>query len=100
MSSNPLPTTGPLGKRKDYDVTNRDLLENAYLQNKVINDVHGTVAAVDQKVQTLAVTVASHAKVIDLLASIKTIALWLLGFLGIGGVASFLSFVRLWWNGH
>lgn len=100
--TNPLPTTGPLGKPDDYQVTNRDLYKNALEQNKVINEVHGTVAAVDSKVQTLAITVASHAKVIDLLGSIKTIAIWLLAFIGLGGLASAANAVKLWWqsSGH
>jgi hypothetical protein len=96
MSDQPLPISGPLGRRQDYNPTNRDLYDNALKQNKVINQVHLTVAAVDTKVQTLATTVASHAKVIDLLTSIKTIALWLLAFLGLGGLGSIAAWLKIW----
>jgi hypothetical protein len=94
--SDPLPTSGPLGHRGDYNPTNRDLYDNALKQNAVINKVNLTVVAVDSKVQTLALTVESHDKVINLLESIKTIALWLLAFLGLGGILSILSWIKLW----
>ena len=96
----PLPTSGPLGKSENYNPTNRDLYDNALKQNDAINKVHQTVAAVDNKVQTLAITVASHAKVIDLLASIKNIALWLLAFLGLGGFASLANLLKSWLTSH
>jgi hypothetical protein len=98
--SEPLPTSGPLGKSDHYQVSNRDLWDNALKQNEVINKVHSTVGALDGKVQVLATTVSSHAKVIGLLEQIKTIAIWLLAFLGIGGIGSFLNWVRTWWTGH
>lgn len=82
-----LPVTGPLGKKKDYEPTNMDLLENAYKQNAAINSV-------TTNMQELKTTVSNHSTVIAELVSIrKTIVsagnklLWLLSFLGVSGVA-------------
>lgn len=97
--TNPLPISGPLGKRDDYNPSNRDLYDNALMQNKAINEVHSTMGGLDSKVQSLAITVASHARVIETLGSIKTIALWLLAFVGMGGLISFANFMKTWW-GH
>lgn len=103
----PLPTVGPIGKRDDYNPTNRDLYENAMAQNKAINEVHATVGTVeskiktvDDKVQTLAITVNSHATVIDALKQIKSVAIWILCFVGAGGVISAANALKIWWNGH
>jgi len=98
MSEEDLPISGPLGKGENYQPTNKDLYENALRQNKAINIVHGTVRDLGTNVQTLATTVASHAKVISLLESIKTTAIWILSFLGVGGVLTFLNWVKLWWQ--
>lgn len=92
----PLPTSGPLGKREDYNPTNRDLYDNALKQNGVINAVKETADNLDTKVQTLSITVASHAKVIERLDAIKSTAIWILAFVGLGGVASFANWIKLW----
>lgn len=86
----PLPTTGPLGRRDDYEVTNRDLYKNALQQNIAIN-------AINTELQGVTKTVADHSKMIDLLTTIKTTAIWLLTFMGIGGAASVLNWIKLWW---
>jgi len=98
-----LPTSGPLGRREDYQPTNRDLLDNAHEQNKVINLVVQDVGAikenvrgVDSKLQTLASTVDGHTEVIDALKSIKSTAGWILSFLGIGGLLTLLNWIKLW----
>jgi hypothetical protein len=96
LKNHALPTSGPLGKRETYEPTNRDLLDNAYKQNGVINKVGETVIGLDVKLQTLAVTVSGHARVIDALQSIKTIAIWILGFVGIGGIAEVLNWLKAW----
>lgn len=98
-----LPTTGPLGKRENYEPTNRDLLNNAYKQNDAINsqgdeiqEVKKSVLSVDSKVQTLSETVKDHSEVIDNLKQIKSIVIWMLSFVGLGGLASFVNFLKLW----
>jgi len=97
----PLPITGPLGKRENYEPTNRDLLDNAYKQNDAINSqneeikgVKASVLSVDSKVQTLSTTVKSHSDVIETLTQIKTIVIWMLSFVGFGGLVSFINFIR------
>lgn len=94
--TNPLPTSGPLGKRDDYNPTNRDLYDNALRQNKTINEVHSVVGEVRGEVMTLKDTVKNHGEVIDAIVQIKTIALWILAFVGLGGLASAANWIKLW----
>lgn len=91
--SKSLPETGPLVDRGVLEVTNRDLLENGYKQNAVINEVRGTVQTLKENVQVLSTTVASHAKVIELLTSLKSMAVWMLCFLGLSGVVQLLHWL-------
>lgn len=88
-----LPITGPLVDRAVLEVTNRDLLENGYKQNEIINEVRETVQTLKDNVQALSTTVASHAKVIELLTSLKSMAAWILCFLGLGGLAQLIHWL-------
>lgn len=88
-----LPTSGPLVERSSMEVTNKDLLANSYAQNGIINEVRLTVKTLESNVQLLSTTVASHAKVIELLTNIKSIGSWMLAFMGLGGVAQLLHWL-------
>ena len=91
-----LPTSGPLGKKENYEPTNRDLYNNALKQNGVINELSDSTKELNDKVQALATTVASHTEVIDKLSQIKSVIMWLLLFVGVGGLSSLLTFVKTW----
>lgn len=93
-----LPTSGPLGKKENYEPTNRDLYNNALQQNALINDVSVAVndlkvkvKNVDDKVQELATTVASHSEIVNQLKNIKSVALWILSFAGLEGIVELVK---------
>lgn len=93
MNNKDLPTSGPLVEQSSLEITNKDLLQNSYAQNGIINEVRAAVKTLESNVQLLSTTVASHAKVIELLTTIKSIGAWMLTFMGLGGFAQLIHWL-------
>lgn len=88
----PLKTSGPLG-RPLVNVTNEDLLTNAYEQNRAINGVKSGVQELKSQVRALTSTVEHHSEVINNLDTIKKSVLGLLTFVGLGGFIELLNYI-------
>lgn len=94
--SDVLPTSGPLGERINYEPTNIDLLQNAYLQNRTLNEMKSEMSTMKNDMAELKNTVRTHDIVIHQINQLKAIGVCIASFVGLGGLIQLLELIRNW----